>query len=370
MGCRSDGEGGSTAKLGGVMSEEAPTSRRRLTWWQLVFPLLVLILLFGVVLPRFIDYQDVWEEIAGLSLSAIVLLSLMGISSSWLESAIYTVLIPGLGYRAGWKAFLGGNTVAGFAPSPWDIVVRYGMYRGFGVESSIAGASVVVGGGLQVTFAIVAPILVLFYWVIAGEATERARVFTGLAVVAVAGAVVLVALILRRERIAVRIGSFLQRGADWALPKLRRPAPQNVVDTTVEFRRLVVRTLASRWWVSLLYLLAMHTVRYLGMLYLFRELGIGRLTVPAVELLAVYAIGILMSLMPVVPAGLGLVELTYIWLLAGDDPRLADSVAAATFTHRVFFWLLPIIVGIFPLIGWMRSRGSLLDEPTPEFGPS
>jgi len=57
---------------------------------------------------------------------------------------------------------------------------------------------------------------------------------------------------------------------------------------------------------------------------------------------------------------LGAVELTYIWLLAGDDPRLADSVAAATFTHRIFFWLLPIVVGVFPLISWLRrSRGSV-----------
>jgi uncharacterized membrane protein YbhN (UPF0104 family) len=286
----------------------------------------------------------------------------MGISSSWLEAAIYTVFIPGLGYGAGWKAFLGGNTVSGFAPSPWDIVVRYSMYRGFGVEGSVAGASVVVGGGVQVGFALIAPVLVLLYWVATGEATRRGRLITGLAVAAIAGAVVLLVVILRREQIARRIGDFLQRAADWASPKLRRPAPQDIVDTTVDFRRLLIRTLSSRWWISILYLLAMHAVRYLGMLFLFREVGIGRVTISAGELLSAYAIGIMVALMPVLPAGLGAVELTYIWLLAGDDPRLADLVAAATFTHRIFFWLLPIIIGTFPLMGWMRrSRGSMVD---------
>jgi uncharacterized membrane protein YbhN (UPF0104 family) len=78
-----------------------------------------------------------------------------------------------------------------------------------------------------------------------------------------------------------------------------------VVGTTVEFRRLLNRTLASRWWISALNLLAMNAIRYLGMLYLFREMGIGTRTVSAGELLAVYRIGILMSLMPIVPAGLG-----------------------------------------------------------------
>jgi hypothetical protein len=36
---------------------------------------------------------------------------------------------------------------------------------------------------------------------------------------------------------------------------------------------------------------------------------------------------------------------------------LADQIAAATFTHRIFFWLLPILIGIFPLVGWMRRGG-------------
>jgi uncharacterized membrane protein YbhN (UPF0104 family) len=96
------------------------------------------------------------------------------------------------------------------------------------------------------------------------------------------------------------------------------------------------------------------------MLYLFREMGIQPRTVSAGELLAVYAIGVLMSLMPIVPAGLGAVELTYIWLIAGDDEALADLVAAATFTHRIFFWLLPIVIGIFPLAGWLRRSGGSL----------
>jgi hypothetical protein len=26
-------------------------------------------------------------------------------------------------------------------------------------------------------------------------------------------------------------------------------------------------------------------------------------------------------------------------------------------THRIFFWLLPILIGIVPLVGWMRRGG-------------
>jgi uncharacterized membrane protein YbhN (UPF0104 family) len=343
-----------------------PTQKKKLVWWQLVLPVLVLVLLFGVVLPQFIDYEEVWKAITSLDGRSLVLLVGMGVLSSWLEAGIYTTLIPGLGMLAGWKAFLGGNTVAGFAPSPWDIVVRYALYRGFGVEGSVAGASVIVGGGFQVAFAIVAPLLVLVGLVATGHGDRSARVLTALAVVAVLGAVVVIGMILRREELARRIGRWLQSAADWVMPKFKRAPPPNLETSTVEFRGLLTNTLASRWWMSASFLFGSHTIKYLGMLYLFRELDIGPEVVSALELLGVYVIGVFMSLMPVVPAGLGLVELTYIWLIAGDDAALADLVAAATFAHRIFFWLLPILIGLIPLFGWIRKGGTMSGIPDHE----
>jgi uncharacterized membrane protein YbhN (UPF0104 family) len=345
------------------MTSETLAPKRKLSWWQLVFPLLVLVLLFGVVLPQFIDYTAVWETITSLEAQTVLLLMAMGVFSSWVEAGIYTSLIPGLGFLPGWKAWLGGNTVAGFAPAPWDIVARYAMYRGFGVNGSVAGSSVIVGGGFQVTFAIVAPITVLVVLVVTDHGEQSARVITTLAVAAVVGAVIVISLILRRERLARVIGRGLQRAANWTMPKFKREPPPDLETSTVEFRDLLIVTLASRWWVSALFLFGSHTVKFLGMLFIFRQLGIGPEVVPVLELVAVYAIGIFMSLMPVVPAGLGLVELTYVWLIGGDDAALADLVAAAAFTHRIFFWLLPIIIGLVPLIGWIRGGGSMAGIP-------
>jgi len=341
------------------MTADPSTPKRKLSWWQFVVPLLVLVLLFGVVLPQFIDYAAVWAAITSLDAQAVLLLLAMGVFSSWLEAGVYTTLIPGLGLLPGWKAWLGGNSVAGFAPSPWDIVVRYAMYRGFGVDGSVAGSSVIVGGGFQVTFAILAPLVVLVGLVATGHGEQPARVFTALAVAAVVGAVIVISLILRRERLARAIGRGLQRAADWAMPRFKREPPPDLETSTVEFRDLLIKTLASHWWISALFLFGSHTVKFLGMLFIFRELGISPEVVPFLELVGVYAIGIFMSLMPIVPAGLGLVELTYVWLIAGDDPALADLVAAAAFTHRIFFWLLPIIIGLVPLLGWIRGGGKM-----------
>jgi len=346
------------------MTPDPSTPKQKLSWWQFVLPLLVLVLLFGVVLPQFIDYAAVWAAITSLEGLAVLLLLAMGLFSSWLEAGVYTTLIPGFGLLPGWKAWLGGNSVAGFAPSPWDIVVRYAMYRGFGVDGSLAGSSVIVGGGFQVTFAILTPLLVLIALVTTGHGEQTARVITTLAVAVVVGAVVVISLILRRERLARAIGRELQQAANWAMPKFKREPPTGLETSTVEFRDLLINTLESRWWVSALFLVASHAVKFLGMLFIFRELGIGSDVVPVLELLGVYAIGIFMSLMPIVPAGLGLVELTYVWLIAGDDPALADLVAAAAFTHRIFFWLLPIVIGLVPLISWIRGGGTMSGIPS------
>jgi hypothetical protein len=50
------------------MTADPSTPKRKLSWWQFVVPLLVLVLLFGVVLPQFIDYAaarfgDVVEQV-------------------------------------------------------------------------------------------------------------------------------------------------------------------------------------------------------------------------------------------------------------------------------------------------------------------
>ena len=191
-----------------------PEESKRISWWQIAGPLAVLALLFGVVLPQFIDYAVVWEAIQSLELSAVFLLVAMGAFASLLEASVYTSLIPTLRLVPGWKAWLGGNSVAGFAPAPWDIVVRYAMYRGFGVEGSVAASSVVVGGGFQVGFAIVAPLLVLVALVLTDHGEQTARLVAGIGVVVVAGALTVVALILRRERLARAVGRLLQRICD------------------------------------------------------------------------------------------------------------------------------------------------------------
>jgi uncharacterized membrane protein YbhN (UPF0104 family) len=37
------------------------------------------------------------------------------------------------------------------------------------------------------------------------------------------------------------------------------------------------------------------------------------------------------------------------------NTELATAVTAGAFVHRIFTWLVPIIIGLAPLIGWRRN---------------
>ena len=70
-----------------------------------------------------------------------------------------------------------------------------------------------------------------------------------------------------------------------------------------------------------------------------------------------YAIGLLLSMIPIFPGGLGVVELAYVGVIVGSsgDSELAAAVTAGAFVHRIFTWLVPILIGLFPLATWRRD---------------
>ncbi len=73
--------------------------------------------------------------------------------------------------------------------------------------------------------------------------------------------------------------------------------------------------------------------------------------------------------------GITLMELMIVVVIVGISGKteLASAVTAGAFVHRIFSWLVPILVGLIPLAGWRRnmvkakeaestSRGDTLSE--------
>ncbi len=62
-------------------------------------------------------------------------------------------------------------------------------------------------------------------------------------------------------------------------------------------------------------------------------------------------------MIPIFPGRLGVVELAYVGVIVGNSGKteLASAVTAGAFVHRIFAWLVPILVGLIPLAGWRRN---------------
>jgi hypothetical protein len=88
-----------------------------------------LAVVFGWLLPRFIDYQEVWEALTQLDAWEVAVLLGLGLARVPTEALMYGAFLPGLGLRRGSEAYLSSNFAGQLLPPPSASVVQYGYFR-------------------------------------------------------------------------------------------------------------------------------------------------------------------------------------------------------------------------------------------------
>lgn len=321
----------------------------------------VLFLIFVVFLPQFIDYGQVIDSMLKLSIQEILLLSGFGVMFTWFSAGVYNTLIPGLGWWEGWKAWAASNSVAFLAPPGADIAIRFGMYRTAGITGEAAGSGLILSWFFATGYKLVVPIIALT-WVLIEEGFND-DLFVTITIIGLAGiigGVGLTALILYRESIAVRVGEVGQRwyngmvGGRWKFPEA-----EGLGIKLADFREEVKDTLKARWFPALAITLTAQAIFFIALVLSMRFMGVTEDQASVGLIFDAYAVGLLLSMIPIFPGGLGVVELAYVAIIVGGDassnPDLANAVTAGAFVHRIFTWLLPILIGIPPLAGWRRK---------------
>jgi uncharacterized protein (TIRG00374 family) len=339
--------------------EEDAKENKKKAVRELVLVGVVLFLIFVVFLPQFIDYGQVIDSILTLSIGEMLLLSVFGLAFTWVSAGIYNTVIPGLGWWDGWKAWAASNSVAFVAPPGADLAIRFGMYRTAGISGEAAGAGIVLSWFFGTGYKLVVPIIALT-WVLIAEGLDDDLFVTitliGLA--AIIGGIGLIALILYRENVALRIGQIGQRwynglvGGRWKFPELEGAGVR-----LVDFRSQVIGTLKERWWAALLVTLTAQAIFFVSLVLSMRFMGVTAEQASVGIIFDAYAVGLLLSMIPIFPGGLGVVELAYVGVIVGNsgNTELANAVTAGAFVHRIFTWLLPIVVGLIPLAAWRRE---------------
>ena len=331
-------------------------SDRRKAIVQMVVGLGLLLLLFGVILPSFIDYGLVFEAMRSLEAWQLLVLLALALIRLPIESSLYTATIPGLGFADGLLSYLASNTVADLAPPPADLAVRFGMYKSLGVSTEAAGVGIIASGFFSIGARLVLPVIALVLVIATGPADEETWVLAAIGVSALVGGVALVALILRSEKFTLRIGDRVGRVANRIAARFGKQLDADNLGTKAsDFRIKILGVLRTRWPRATAAVIGSHIMGYTILLASMRFIGISNSQVDWIDLLVAYAIVRLITLIPITPGGIGVAAAGYIVVLGvGQDQGLANLIGAASFLTRIFVWLVPLLIGIGPLLMWRK----------------
>jgi uncharacterized membrane protein YbhN (UPF0104 family) len=178
--------------------------------------------------------------------------------------------------------------------------------------------------------------------------------------------VVVLALIMRSEGLAQRIGGMAQHLVTPVARWLRRPSAPHVADGVLDFRHRSIGLLRTRWWRLTLWMLAYNGGQFLLLLACVRAIGIGTEELGWVEVFAAFAFARLLETIPLTPSGVGFVEAGAVAALIGFGGTDAASTAAV-FLFRGFTYLAEIPLGAVGWVVWAthRSWRRPMRPPTP-----
>ncbi len=333
--------------------------------------LVIVVFIFGFLLPQVIDYEAVFTILRELDPVDYLLIIGAGLILYVPEGALYASLMPGMGLQRGMSAWVASTAVSTTIPGA-DLIVRYGMYRswGFGVERTMLG--IVLSGLFDniVKFSLPSIAVILLLVLGVGDLGD----FVWIAIIALAVLIVMAVVVIgmvRSEAFTQWLAGKAESFANWGLGKLKRDPVDGLSDRVVGFRDLAIGIVNESGIRALLFSAAGKLWAFVMLVLALRIVGLGADILSLGQIFIVWVIVLLITSIPITPGGVGIAALAYIGLfsqIAGD--QYADAIAAGVVLFRLAQWFLPIPIGWVSVGLWRRqiARGRLPDPftlPTP-----
>jgi len=129
----------------------------------------VLVVVFGIILPKVVDYSEVRDALAALTFAQFVQISIFGFIAWVACGVLFCVVIPGLSLVRGTEAYL---ILSGMGPSlpfgPWNMGVTWVVLRGWGVSLQAATTGMALYGTISTLGRFALPLFALILIAIAG----------------------------------------------------------------------------------------------------------------------------------------------------------------------------------------------------------
>jgi putative heme transporter len=335
---------------------ETPGAGRRTSPLGILLVAGYFIVIFGVLLPRVVDYGDVIAAFRATPPLPLLAVALVGLGCWWLETIALQVLVPGLRQRLAFLAYAAMAAVGNTVPGPVDLAFGYRMFRRWGVPAPLATMSLTLSSLFEQAGKLVLPAVAILLLSLEGLLPIAGFAIAALLLVPVVIGFGIALRILRSEPFARRVGRVATRGTDAAARRLHRPEPGDLTDRVLDFRARAHDLLLQRGALGIGAQLVLRTGWFLALLAALRATGVGPEDVTLGQALGVYALVMVVSILPIAPGGAGLPELLYITIftqMAGDAS--ATAVAAGVMLFRAFQWFLPIPLGYVILAAHLRN---------------
>mgnify|MGYP001949485935 CR=1 FL=1 len=326
---------------------------------QTAVSIVVVVLIFGFLLPRLADYREVWHTIDGMTAlenATLLLVAAWNIASYW---PVLVSVQPHLRMREAAVSNLASTAVSNTLPggAALGIGATVTMQHTWGIPISDVARAGVVSGIWNNFVKLGMPVFALALLAATGDtgAAELTVAAVGLAVLVVS--IVAFVLLLRSDRLARVVGRWCAAIASVAVRPFGRGPIRGWDVAASKFRSETVGLLRGRQLAITAATLFSHTSLYVVLLVALRHVGVSQDEVGWVEVLAAFAFVRLLSAIPITPGGVGVVELGLVAAIgSGLDAATKNQVAAAVLLFRALTWFVPIPLGVLAWLFWRSNE--------------
>lgn len=343
--------------------------RHGVTWKRVasaIVSLVVIVAIFYFVIPLIADYDEVFATIRAMTTSEITSLVLIGLWNLVTYWFVIVAALPGLRLREAAVVNQASTAVSNTLPAggALGVGITLAMLTSWGFTIAAITRSAVVTGIWNNFVKLGMPVLALALLAVEGGITPARLTAAAIGIAVLIAAVVVLWMVLKSDRLARAIGRFVGKIVDWFRGRLRKEPLGDWDGRAAKFRLDTVGLLEHRWLPLTLATLLSHISLYLVLLVALRHVGVSQEELSWIAVLAAYSFVRLISMVPITPGGVGVVELGYAATLTiGLDDMARARVVAAILVFRAITYLLPIPLGIASYVIWrVNNSWRMTDE--------
>lgn len=339
-----------------------PTSRRRRGLLAGSLSLLIVVGVFGLTFPRISSYAQQWRTITALTWPGMLLITATATGSLAATWVMIWTFLPRLRFHQAAAVSLGSSAVANTVPAGGAVALglTWRMLAGWGIGTQDFVRYTLVSGLWNVFARLGLPVIALLAVVMSGRpgGVSAAMAYCG------AGALLIITaafrILLRSERAALLAGQLLQRAERLGCGLARRRPSRRMADGVLRFRADTSALLAERGIRITVTTMLASIAPWPVLLVCLRASGLTQGQVSWQASLAAFAIVRLVTVLPITPGGLGIVELGLTApLAAGLGGAASARVAAAVLLFRAVTYLPSVPLGALAYLWWRHTDRSL-----------